>query len=350
MTDGSTVTEAVHHTRHIPQWKLDEVTEIKKLIDEHSVFGLVAIRGISSSQIQKIRGDTREDIRVKIARNNLLRRALADMNVDISGMSEYIEDQTAIVYSNLNPFRLYSLLEGMKVPAPVKGGSVSPVDITIDKGPTPFNPGPIVGELQKAGIPAAIEGGKVVVKSTKTVVKEGDVVSNDLATMLARLDIYPLTVGLDLRAVYDGGVIFKPEMLVIDEQATLADLQRGYGNAFNLAISCAYPTRDTIIPLIQKAFKDGCTLALEGAIPAPTIIEDLVRRAQMDLLQIASFLLDSDALDDDLRTALSSVSTTQTPTKEADKVAEAEEEATEAEENEEETEKEAAAGLGSLFG
>ena len=53
-----------------------------------------------------------------------------------------------------------------------KAGETAPEDIVIEKGPTSFKPGPIVGELQQAGIPAAIEGGKVRIRETKTVVKE----------------------------------------------------------------------------------------------------------------------------------------------------------------------------------
>ncbi len=345
MSEG--VVAEMHHTRRIPQWKVDEVAEIKRLAREYGVFGLVGIRGISSRQIQKIREETRGELVVKVSRNNLIRRALEELGEDVSKMGDYIEDQTAIVYSNLNPFKLYRLLESMKVPAPIKGGTISPVDITIEKGPTPFNPGPIVGELQKAGIPAAIERGKVVIKSTTTVVKEGDLVSNELARMLARLEIYPLTVGLDLRAVYDGKHIFLPDMLRIDEEATKEELRRGYANAFNLALACAYPTRETIVPLIQKAFKDGCTLAIEGAIPAPEVIGDLIRRAHSDLLKIASLLLGTDALDDDLRGTLSYIP----PVKEEKAEEMAEKETIEPEEEEEEVEEEdAAVGLSSLFG
>jgi len=82
MTDGDVVPERVHHTGHIPQWKVDEVADIKRLIKEHNIFGLAKIRGISSSQIQKIRQETRGDLGIKVARNNLLRRALRDMDHD----------------------------------------------------------------------------------------------------------------------------------------------------------------------------------------------------------------------------------------------------------------------------
>ncbi|RLG35711.1 50S ribosomal protein L10 [Methanosarcinales archaeon] len=352
MTESDVARGGVRHTTHIPQWKLDEVAEIKRLIEEYNVFGLVALRGISSGQLQKIRRETRGKLVIKVARNNLIRRALTDIGGEVTKMIDYIEDQTAIVYSNLNPFKLYDILESMKVPAPIKGGTVSPIDITIEKGPTPFNPGPIVGELQKAGIPAAIEGGKVVIKTTKTVVRAGETVSKELASMLTRLEIYPLTVGLDVRAIYEDGMVFEPEMLVIDVAATVAKLEQGYRDAFNLAMHCAYPTDETIIPLIQKAFKEGYTLALEGAIPAPAIIGDLLQRAHRDLIQIASLLADTDALDEDLKATLELAPESLTPVKEAKEVVKETEEATEeaAEDEEEKVDEEAAAGLGSLFG
>ena len=58
----------------------------------------------------------------------------------------------------------------------------------IKQGDTSFKPGPIVGELQKVGIPAAIESGKVVIKSDKLLVKEGETISAEVAQMLTKLE------------------------------------------------------------------------------------------------------------------------------------------------------------------
>ena len=69
-----------------------------------------------------------------------------------------------------------------------------------------FKPGPVVGEFQKAGLPAAIEKGKVVIKSDKVLVKSGGQITRDQAQALTKLEIYPMTVGLDLRAAYEEGL------------------------------------------------------------------------------------------------------------------------------------------------
>ena len=64
-------------------------------------------------------------------------------------------------------------MEATKSTAPAKPGDIAPEDIIVKEGETPFKPGPIVGELQKAGIPAAIEGGKIVIRKDKVLVEKG---------------------------------------------------------------------------------------------------------------------------------------------------------------------------------
>jgi len=105
------------------------------------------------------------------------------------------------VFTDLDAFDLYKVMEEGKVPAPIKAGAVAPHDIVVEQGPTSLKPGPIVGELQNLGIPAGISGGKVEIKQQKVAVKEGEKVSAPLAEMLAKLEIYPVTEGLDLREV-----------------------------------------------------------------------------------------------------------------------------------------------------
>ena len=46
----------------------------------------------------------------------------------------------------------------------------------IPAGPTPFAPGPIIGELGMLKIKAGIEAGKVVIKEDAHVAKKGDVI------------------------------------------------------------------------------------------------------------------------------------------------------------------------------
>ena len=239
---------------HVAKWKKEEVEEIVRLLKDNPVIGLANVDSIPSAQMQMMRKGLREDATIKISKNTLLALALKEVGADrrgLEGLTENIGGSTAIIATKMKPHRLYRRLEASKTKAPLKTGQKAPEDITVPKGETQFKPGPIVGDLQKAGIPAAIDQGKVVIKQNKVVLKAGEAASQDLATMLTRLEIFPMTVGMDLKAVFDEGTVYTREMLSVDETARLQEAHR---RALNLAVFAAYPTKGTIDYLLAKAY------------------------------------------------------------------------------------------------
>ena len=239
---------------HVAKWKKEEVEEIVSLLKENPVIGVANVDAIPSAQMQTMRKALRDDATIKISKNTLLALALKEVGgnkAGLDGLTGNMQGSTAIIATKMKPHRLYRRLEASKTKAPLKTGQKAPEDITVPKGETQFKPGPIVGELQKAGIPAAIDAGKVVIKQNKLVLKAGEAASLDLATMLTRLEILPITVGMDLKAVYEDGTIYTQDMLSVDETARLQDAAR---KALNLAVFAAYPTKGSINFLIAKAY------------------------------------------------------------------------------------------------
>jgi len=337
-----------HHSEHIPQWKKDEIEEIKSLIKSNPLFGLIGITGIPAKQLQGMRRNLKDIAVLKVARNTLIKRALAESDEDVQKMVDYIDVQTALVFTDQNPFKLYKLLEQSKSPAPIKAGAIAPKDIIVEKGPTSFPPGPILGDMQGAGIPAAIDGGSVVIRETKVVAKEGEAVSQKLAAMLTRLEIYPMEVGLNLNAVCEAGLIYTPDVLAIDEDKYLSDFTAAIQQAFNLSINAAYPTSATISTLISKAVSESRNVGIEATVFEPELMETLLGKANSQMLSVASVASgnNEDAVDDELKAALGAAATTT-----AAAVTEtAAEEPVEEEKEDEEAEESGMAGLGALFG
>ncbi len=339
----------VQHLNKIPKWKREEVENIKNLIASHSSFGIAGIRGIPSNQLQIMRKNLRGLAKVKVCRNNLIVRALEESEDDIKKMREYVEDQTALLFTNENPFKLYKILEESKISAPIKPGNIAPEDIVVEKGPTSFPPGPIVGELQSVGIPAAIEGGKVVIRETKTVAKQGEVVNAKLASILSRLEIHPIKLGLDLRAVYENGVMYDSKVLAIDETKYFNDITSAVQKAFNLSINIVYPTRNNIVTLLSKAAQESRNLAINAEIPIPEVMPVLLSKANACMLSLAQIILqkDASAIGDKLKEMLKAKPEEKKEVKEEIKEEKIEEEK---EKTEEEKESDIAAGLSSLFG
>jgi large subunit ribosomal protein L10 len=239
---------------HVAKWKKEELETIVKLLQESPVIGLANVDAIPSPQMQAMRKTLRDDATIKISKNSLLALALKEAGMGkrgLDGLTANIDGSTAIIATKMKPHRLYRRLEAAKTKAPLKTGQKALEDITVPKGETQFKPGPIVGELQKAGIPAAIDQGKVVIKQNKVVLKAGEAASQDLATMLSRLEIFPMTIGMDLKAVYEDGTIYSRDMLSVDETARL---QAAHVQAINLAVFAGYPTKATVPFLLSKAY------------------------------------------------------------------------------------------------
>ncbi|MFA4935077.1 MAG: 50S ribosomal protein L10 [Candidatus Methanoperedens sp.] len=341
-----TTEAAAHHSIHIPKWKKDEIEDIKNLLTTHSSIGIVGVTGIPSSQLQIMRKNLRGMAEIKMCRNNLIDRALNESAEDIKQINKYVEDQTALLFTNENPFKLYKILEKGKTSAPIKAGGISPKDIVIEKGPTSFPPGPIVGELTGAGIPAGIEGGKVVIRETKIVAKKGDVVDAKLASILSRLQIHPVELGLELRAVYEKGMIYESKLLAVDEAAYLSNITLAVQRAFNLSINSAYPAKATISTLLTKAASQSRNLAINAEIIMPEIIDVLLGKANAQMLSLGRIASakDANSVSGKLKEKLAAA-----PKIEA-KPAAAPKEAKEEKKKEEPKETDIAAGLGSLFG
>jgi large subunit ribosomal protein L10 len=298
-------TEAqAHHSTHIPQWKKDEIKKIIEGIGAHKTSGIVDVHGVPSNSLQKMRENLRGKVEMRMVRNTLATIALDSIPADQKAheLSKYVEGQMVMVYTDLNAFKLYKLLESTKSKRPAKGGDIAPEDIMVPKGPTSFKPGPIVGELQQAGIPAGIEGGKVVIKDTKTVVRRGDKISAKLAEMLTRLEITPIDVGLNLRAVVEGHTLYMPAELSISEDVLRNQFAQAAREAFNLSMETGDTTKETIEPLIQKAVMESKALAVNAPIFAKDVMDLILSKAEMEMLAISREIAGKEnALDEELK-------------------------------------------------
>jgi large subunit ribosomal protein L10 len=278
------------YTRHLPAWKKTEIEEIKTNAAKYTLVGLVDMYGIPAAQVQQIRRNLRGKAVIRVTRNTLIEHALSEIGGKVAGLSKYVSGHSAMIFSNDNPFKLFRQLEKTKTRMAAKAGETAPEDIVVEKGPTSFKPGPIVGELQQVGIPAAIEGGKVKIRETKTIVKKGSVISAKVAGVMIKLDIRPMDVGLALQAAYYEGDVFEPSVLAIDEAAILEQIRRAAAQAFNLSVNAAIPTKDTIVPILTKAVREARGLAVEAAIYEKDVVDAIIGKAQKESIALKSIV------------------------------------------------------------
>jgi large subunit ribosomal protein L10 len=271
--------------------KKEVIKKIQDLAKKFPILGIINMHSLPAAQLARMKSQLRQNMEMLMTKRSLILLALEKLKATKQGiekLEEILPAMPALIFTKDNPFALYKTIKKNKSKAPAKAGQLAPFDLIVPAGPTPFMPGPILSELSMLGIKAGVEGGKVAVKADCTVCKEGQPIKTALASMLTRLGIEPMEIGLDLVAVYEGGMIYKKSVLDIDETKFMNDLTTAAGWAFNLAMEACYLSKDTAEPLLQKAFREAKAVALEGGVMEPELMGELLAKAEREAMSLQS--------------------------------------------------------------
>ena len=268
--------------------KAEEVQEIKNLLQQNKAVGVASLQKVRAAQLQELRKKLEKSAYLRVVKNTLIKRAIAECKdkPGIENLEEHLEGSNIFLFTSLNPFKLALLLEKSRVKTTAKAGDVAAFDVTVPAGNTGLPPGPIISQFTAAGLPTRIEAGSVWVSRDTMVAKKGDVITARLASVLSKLGIKPVEVGLTLKAVYDEGLIIIEEQLRLDLGEVRRNIEEAHAYAFNLSLNAAYPIPENIVFLLQTAHQKAYSLALNAGIPNPDTIADLLRKAHMEMLSL----------------------------------------------------------------
>ena len=279
-------------TKHLSQFKIEEVEELKDLIKKHEVICLAKMNKLGARQLQFIRKKLAGKITIRMTKNRLFRIAASQSNKkNMKDFVDEIQGSTSYIFTSMNPFKLKFFLNENKVKAPAKTGDIAPIDIIVREGNTGFPPGPMISEFKKVGVESMVKQGTIYIKSDIVVAKRGEEISRMLALVLSRLNINPMEIGLNLYAAYDKGLILKEEHLEISLEKTLNQIKTVILNALKLSLEIAYPTKANITFLIQKAYMRAKSLTLASGIINKDTILDLLANAYNSGLSVSTIIL-----------------------------------------------------------
>jgi large subunit ribosomal protein L10 len=269
------------------QVKKDVIKKIEKLAKEYPIIGILNMESLPAANLLRIKRSLKGKAEMLMTRKTLLELAIKKLKLENGeALVEQLKGMPALMFTKENPFAIYRIIKKSKSPAAAKPGQIAPRDIVLPAGPTPFGPGPIISEFAMLGVKAGVENGKVAIKQDSTIVKEGEPIKPGVASMLQKLNIEPMEIGMDLACVYEKGVIYGKKVLDIDEEQFMTDLLTSAQNAINLAVEIGLPTKDTIEILLSKASKEGTTLAEEANFMAKGMEMDILAKAHRIATQI----------------------------------------------------------------
>ncbi|MBI2547469.1 MAG: 50S ribosomal protein L10 [Candidatus Aenigmarchaeota archaeon] len=230
--------------------KKTQLEDLKKLFNRYKVICLVDMLKMPTKQMQIIKKSLGGKVLVKFSKKSLVEFAMKETGKDLIGN---LPKQPALIFSDLDPFTLFKEIDNLRFKTYAKEGYVATENIEVKPGPTELLPGPAISELQKVGLTAGVEGGKIAIKKPSTVLKKGQIVTKELSGVLRKLKLQVAEITLNVDAIFDG-ILYKKDTLELVKQYP-SKMKEYFKQALNLSLSINYPTKENIKYLLVKAYQ-----------------------------------------------------------------------------------------------
>lgn len=240
---------------HVSEAKKIRVKQLAEQLKRKTVM-IISIKGLPSAQFQDIKKKLRSKAKIQVVKKSLIDFALGHSGVkELKTLVPHIDDSTAMLFSDKDAFEISGILADEKSPAKAKAGQIAPCDIEVKAGPTDLLPGPDISVLSSVGLIPKVEKGKIAIQKDKIIAKEGDIITENIASIMTKLDIIPFEVGVEPVAAYMEGKIYVD--IKIDKDAMISSIENDFSQALAFAVEIAYPNSETIDFLIGKAGIEG---------------------------------------------------------------------------------------------
>ncbi|MDO8647773.1 MAG: 50S ribosomal protein L10 [Candidatus Diapherotrites archaeon] len=280
---------------HTKAWKHSELEKVKKLVESYPVIAIASLEGFPAKLFAQIRKKLHGKAEVHVSKVRVIQKALEASKLKDSKLKELAEGSIAIIGTSMNPFELFGYLKKSKGSMAAKAGMLAPFDLMVPAMDTGLPPGPALSELKAAGLNVRIMGSTISVVEDKVVTKQGVAVTPAVASVLQKLDIRPIKVGLNLVAVFENNEIFMASVLDIDEEQTLENIAQAFNNALNVAVFAGIFNNESTPIMIQKAFREAKAVSIEAEFIEPETAADILAKAERQAMALKALVKEENA-------------------------------------------------------
>jgi large subunit ribosomal protein L10 len=283
------MSQQVQAQREYSEKKISTVERIVKLSKQYPVIVVTQLSKVRSAQLMAVRKVLRGNAEIIVVKNKLAKLALKRAGIkNADELLKHLTGQNALLFSNLDPFKLYLLLEKNRVSLVARAGDVAPNDIMVPAGNTGQPAGPVLSEFREAGIPTKIESGSIWIVKDSVAAKAGTAISPKLASLLSKLGIKPIRAGLSIALAYENGLIYAADAVAIDLEKYRESLLSGFASSKALAVYIGYVTPDTAPEIIAKAYREALALAVEVGELTPESAPAIFGKAEAEASALLS--------------------------------------------------------------
>jgi len=243
--------------KKIPEEKTQLVSELAEKMKGKKTVLIASMKGLPASHFNQIKRNFRGKADVKMAKKSIVFRAIDKTEKGaLHDLKKIIGADFVLFFSDLDAFELSGMLSDSQSPARAKAGDIAPYDLEIEAGMTDLLPGPAISELGSVGLKVKVTDGKLEIIKGAIIVKEGEVINENVAGVLGKLDIEPMKVGFLPVAAYDAESDQVYMDVKIDKAGVLEELKSLIKKALGFAVNQDYVCAETIGYFISKAGRE----------------------------------------------------------------------------------------------
>ena len=257
----------------------------RSLAKSYNVIALSKMTKVRSAQLMSIRKKFRNEIKIITIKNKVAQRSFEKIFSDVKGLeflNKELEGQCALMFTNINPFKLNLTFDKNKIFLAAKGGDIAPNELVIPAGNTGINPGPVLSEFKESKVPTKIDQGTIWVSKDTVVAKTGDLISQKLAALLSKLDIKPIEAGIAVNYAISEGLEFKEKDLKIILEDYIQELVKSYQEALALSVEAVYFNKESLPLILLKAKQHAISLSTESGYPFTRYYRISNSKSQLD--------------------------------------------------------------------
>jgi len=157
--------------------KTETLQKLKEYSQKNNVVAISKIRKVRARQMMALRKQLRKELFMIVAKNKISNMGLIGVKENIENFLEKIKDQNALIFTNMNPFKLQLLLEKNKIDLPARAGDIATSEVIIPAGNTGMAPGPVLSEFKEMKVPTKIDAGSIFVTKDSIVLNQGEIIS-----------------------------------------------------------------------------------------------------------------------------------------------------------------------------
>ncbi|MEM1628311.1 MAG: 50S ribosomal protein L10 [Desulfurococcaceae archaeon] len=274
----------------VPRWKVELVNELVFLISKYKTFLIADLTNTPAKYVQILRKKLNNIAEIRVVKPKLALIALRKSGIKIDQLEQYFTGQIMMIFTDMNPFELADMINKIVLYDYYKPGEITDKEIVIPEGNTGLPPGPVLSVFGRLKIPTKVQGNVIYVAKDTVVAKPGDIISNDLSSLLQKLGLALKEVKLKLKCAYDivDKLVIPSEKLVFNIKEYEEEISKAFIDAVKIAVELAIP-EPYILPLvIKRAHLQALALVVGTGFIAPDTIEHLIITAISKALALAS--------------------------------------------------------------